>query len=863
MKSFQIKFPRRVRIHGGECGAVARALHHEAHEGALTQFEQSLISDEKAFMRQAGSKKAFGSTLNERKQMSTKTSIKRIALVAVSALGFGLLSVVPASAAPAEYTLTRAATTPAIPVVGTEVVVPLTAAIAASDAITVATFTATFVAVPANSSRVSTDLLASTADTSATFATGGATITAATNVLTSTTTATSSAITAANIGSFRFTPDVPGRYSITITPAAGTGTPTFATNLNTQLAKVTAMIVMVTGAQITQSASGKGSTAGSAVIGGSAAVAFTPRVTTAANAIFNITSTGVGSVLNPAACASESTRVTTSVTSCAADTPATGSAVATINGTNYLDGIKYTSPTAVVIGTGELTGAAANGQVTFNAASSTAGTQTITITEISAATGVPTTRATVTITWVASASSAANAQYSTAYINAGTTLASSSNDDTVAGVNCSRTAGTQCANILVTIKDANNIALNQAGLTATITGPGILGLAVDGTTPTQAATGRAVATSAASQLAANAGVISVWPDGTSGTATITISSGTVTLATKTVNFYGTVATLSATQNLKVARASAAGAALGCSVAGCTWLTTATTPAVYIVAKDSAGQTVPGLTISMVSNNTNVIVSGAATEDDATAGDGPGYYNASVTSAPGGTSGASGTVVFRTLLSTGAYISTDALTFTLGGSLASMTLSLDKASYQVGEAMVVTRTAKDSAGNPVYDGVASPAVVFSKAIGGTAPAAGEFRSGVSASSSSRPTVFAPSTGGAFEARATYAVAATGALVQVTAKGSVSDDASTAAANAASDAAAEAIDAANAATDAANLAAEAADAATVAAEEARDAADAATAAVEKLASDVATLMAALKAQITTLANTVAKIAKKVKA
>jgi len=86
---------------------------------------------------------------------------------------------------------------------------------------------------------------------------------------------------------------------------------------------------------------------------------------------------------------------------------------------------------------------------------------------------------------------------------------------------------------------------------------------------------------------------------------------------------------------------------------------------------------------------------------------------------------------------------------------------------------------------------------------------------------------------------------------------------AAAEAATDAALEAIDAANAATDAANLAAEAADAATVAAEEARDAADAATSAVEALASEVATLIAGLKAQITTLANTVAKIAKKVKA
>jgi hypothetical protein len=31
----QIKFLRRVRIHDGECGAVARALHHEARTLSL------------------------------------------------------------------------------------------------------------------------------------------------------------------------------------------------------------------------------------------------------------------------------------------------------------------------------------------------------------------------------------------------------------------------------------------------------------------------------------------------------------------------------------------------------------------------------------------------------------------------------------------------------------------------------------------------------------------------------------------------------------------------------------------------------------------------------------------------------------
>ena len=103
MKTSRVKFPRRVRIHGGECGAVARALHHAAQKEALMPYERisnSLISDEKALLSQADSGKALGSTFIERKQMSTKTTLKRIALVAVSALGFGVLSAIaPANAA--------------------------------------------------------------------------------------------------------------------------------------------------------------------------------------------------------------------------------------------------------------------------------------------------------------------------------------------------------------------------------------------------------------------------------------------------------------------------------------------------------------------------------------------------------------------------------------------------------------------------------------------------------------------------------------------------------------------------------------------------------------------------------------------
>jgi hypothetical protein len=82
MNTSRFKFPRRVRIHGGECGAVARALHHEAKIKSLPAVK------EKVFF-----------TTNERKSMSIKTAYKRIALVAVAALGMGLLSSGPSQAA--------------------------------------------------------------------------------------------------------------------------------------------------------------------------------------------------------------------------------------------------------------------------------------------------------------------------------------------------------------------------------------------------------------------------------------------------------------------------------------------------------------------------------------------------------------------------------------------------------------------------------------------------------------------------------------------------------------------------------------------------------------------------------------------
>jgi len=43
----KFKFLRRVRIHGGECGAVARALHHEAKIVSLPAVKKNVFSTTK------------------------------------------------------------------------------------------------------------------------------------------------------------------------------------------------------------------------------------------------------------------------------------------------------------------------------------------------------------------------------------------------------------------------------------------------------------------------------------------------------------------------------------------------------------------------------------------------------------------------------------------------------------------------------------------------------------------------------------------------------------------------------------------------------------------------------------------------
>jgi len=91
-----------VRILQQKRDASARATH-------LMVKNDPLITYEKAFLGQAAVKKFFIATFLERKIMSTKTSIKRIALVAASALAIAGFSAVPANAADNTYMFVKVA----------------------------------------------------------------------------------------------------------------------------------------------------------------------------------------------------------------------------------------------------------------------------------------------------------------------------------------------------------------------------------------------------------------------------------------------------------------------------------------------------------------------------------------------------------------------------------------------------------------------------------------------------------------------------------------------------------------------------------------------------------------------------------
>jgi hypothetical protein len=346
--------------------------------------------------------------------------------------------------------------------------------------------------------------------------------------------------------------------------------------------------------------------------------------------------------------------------------------------------------------------------------------------------------------------------------------------------------------IEVLSKNSSNAAYSSVTLSATLTGPGYLDWRsgdadpVAGrcsATPTYSAT---ISRAISAQTADDEGQLYVCAAGDAGTATVTVTlTDTVSGisaqigSTKTITFYGSVAKLelvkSVWTNIRAGGYWQDGADAD-TAAELRALTAAKTQSVTIKMTDSAGRVAnASAEPTVVSGDTAVIAQGLCGLDDNAdttySSGGTGYYNCGFQSATSAKSGDKATVTIRIVDPADATkFLTVTANLTIGGSVASEVITTDKTTYTPGENMVVTITAKDSAGNPAYDGAATPsAIVASKSAIGL-PSAASFYQGGKKSWGSTGGVYAPALGGTFTLTATGTDAAAKTL---TATASVTD------------------------------------------------------------------------------------------
>ncbi len=956
---FPFKFLRRVRIHGGECGAVARALHHKVKGLSLYQ---------------ADSGKALEST-NERKQMSTKTTLKRISLVAVSALSFGILSsVAPASATglmelPSSIAIGTQDSHRTTDFANTNIVLNLPSTAASGDTVVVSArilscpATSTLCSVSANPTQSAFTGAANTSGASLKWAVGPTATSGSFGSLgnleySASGNATASAVYTINAydsaGQItlraQFKPDVSGSYTIGVsTPNAVSDVSGNAdTDSNTQYYTysssdtATSYTVTTTGtatsATLTQLTTGQGSGTGlqgtlyklslsdgtnSTILGSSESMTLTSSDSSVSFATPDgaVNTANTSLVLTGAASGylaggayyfrvDNSSTTSESVTITATGSGTLSSAV-TINA-----GIAFTAVTATQVAFTSVDGTKAGDDtsaVATSGSSATARSYTVAAGDSShSLRATITTQAAVKTAWVCDDTSgkitgfpgadfsrviSQTATDTNAYadisITASLLVVGGSGQSFVCTLDASTdrsitfTAATAAATELDVTNSSRRVATGSTNsFTVALTDD--YGNAMSNKTITVTVAGRNGAT-ASSSLVTNADgevTYSLADTGTVGTSdTITFTHSTIT-ATATLT-YGTttVTTLSVYTAAHVA-------------AGVADTNIIFADKVDIDASSTGGPSTTRSTVTVLAKDANAVVMSGVPVTFTVAGTGCGILSTKGTVYTG-TDGYASTSLY-------AWLETKCtVTATAGGKTATTDVFFAQKGADEARTItvaasggLVTATVKDRFGNPIKDvyvyatrtgtgffgsGTSSTSgqtsekgtveffvsgdAVVTVQLGTSTAASVEFGQS-SSSAGKKGTASATQTAFTAYAAGTTVTAETGVGADLSPAGinsatvTVSNN-TNAAAEAATDAAAEAIDAANAATDAANLAAEAADAATVAAEEARDAADAATAAVEELATQVATLMAALKAQITTLANTVAKIAKKVKA
>jgi hypothetical protein len=686
--------------------------------------------------------------------MSTKTTFKRIALVAVAALALGSFSAVSASATVSTARVVKAGSTlgatanvyaAAIGVAKT-VPVAITTTTATTEAETV-TVTPTITSAPAGSTLTVGAAGAKKVGITAASATGAFADTATADKWTATAPAgvwtgvwssgTVPAQTDGAIGNLSLTADKAGKYVINLAITSSTGT---GTNTNAVVTIYVADLYATVADGISSGDSSK--TAVNAVAGAANTVTLvaveqgtTPRLLTVTGDA-TIASAGTGITIatgGKSAIVAAGTAGTTTDSDFRILTPTVGTVTVSIFDESQA-GIYSTTALATVTVT--VNSAATNGSV-----SGTTSTATMTA------------------------------------VGSGTTLSADA-----LSLSGPRTGNNTVASIAVSLAAVAGSLPSTTATTIALTGPGLL-VVSNGTTN---ATGRSV-TETGSDGAFD---IAVKGDGTSGVGVVTITSGAFT-ATRTVTFYGSVASYTlTTKNAYLA-------------VGVTDSQVAT-----VLAKDSAGITVPSSLVYISSSSTSTAtVSGISvtTGSDLAAAD------ISATGVAAGTT----TITVGNAASSPTVSATFTLNIVKAG-IASVTLSFDKAEYSTGEKAVITVTAKNADGALVGD--ATYATLFTAAgitssanlTGLTADASITTTSGVKTY-----TVYMPLAGGPVTISATLAGSVAAAIQDtvVTATTGVSNEALDAAseaidaANAATDAANAAAEAADAATAAAQDAADA--------------------------------------------------------
>ena len=293
---------------------------------------------------------------------------------------------------------------------------------------------------------------------------------------------------------------------------------------------------------------------------------------------------------------------------------------------------------------------------------------------------------------VASCNNAWSSSQSKAQLNLTAGASATSNVDATGAAAIAYTAAGQYSYLDIDLKDAYAVALDTSltAKIATVTG----GCTISWDTSATSGTATAVDPAAGSDATEDLVIIG---DNTPRTCTVTVDFGGTVVASKTLKMYGDVA------KLTIDPTSSKYFAYG--VDGSASATAVGANAVAYVATDSAGNT-----INLPSAPT--ISSGTAGFQQATFADG-GYASTAATTNGFATLDFVGTnVTVRgkgtykikvSRLSDGVTVYSDEQSAEINKSTYTYTASFDKASYVSGDIMTLTISAKDSAGNPVYDG----------------------------------------------------------------------------------------------------------------------------------------------------------------